>query len=126
MKRFCRWWSVAVGAMDASTGLLLVTCPGWVLATLGIAPLPAESGVLLRWIGVFVGAVGLSYGLALKGEREGEAVWAFTALVRGMVAAFVTVNIVGGTLEPAWAGVAVTDAVVAVVQVTGLRKRWWR
>jgi hypothetical protein len=121
MKRFCRWWSVAVGVMDASTGVLLVFCPGWVLAVLGIAPMAGESLVFLQWIGVFVGAVGLSYALALKGEREGETVWAFTALVRAMVAVFVTANIAGGALEPAWAGVAATDAVVAVVQGIGLR-----
>lgn len=124
MRRFCRWWSVAVGAMDASTGVLLVACPAWVLAVLGIAPLEAESLVFLRWVGVFVGAVGLSYGLALRGG--GPVVWTFTAGVRGLVAVFVTANIATGSLEPAWAGVAATDAVVAVVQVIGLAKRWWR
>lgn len=124
MKTFCKWWSVAVGAMDASTGVLLVACPEWVLATLGINGVGAESIVFLRWIGVFVGSVGLSYGLVLRGE--GETVWKVTALVRVLVAVFVTASIVAGSLVPAWAGVAVTDAVVAVVQIVGLRKRWWR
>ncbi|GAA5484261.1 hypothetical protein [Haloferula sargassicola] len=110
--------------MDATTGLLLVFCPAWVLAALKIEGVSPESLVFLRWIGVFVGSVGLSYGWALRGA--GETVWKFTALVRTLVAAFVTVSIVDGSLVPAWAGVAATDAVVAVVQMVGLRKRWWR
>lgn len=110
--------------MDAATGVLLVVCPAWVISVLGIGGVAPESLVFLKWIGVFVGAVGFSYGWALRGE--GVMVWRFTALVRGMVAVFVTASIVDGSLAPAWAGVAVTDAVVAVVQVLGLRKGWWR
>lgn len=126
MNRFCRWWSVGVGSMDAVTGLLLITVPEWVLSVLGIGGVDPCSLVFLRWIGVFVGSVGLSYAFALRGSREAETVWGFTAGVRALVAVFVTVSIVRGALAPAWAGVAVTDAVVAVVQAVGLVKRWWR
>lgn len=126
MNRFCRGWSVAVGAMDALTGLLLVACPATTLGLLGITPPAGDALLFLRWVGVFVGSVGLGYALALRGPREGAAVWAFTALARALVAVFVTVNIVVGALDPHWFGVAATDAVVAAVQVFGLWRRWWR
>jgi Na+-driven multidrug efflux pump len=43
-----------------------------------------------------------------------------------LVALFLTVRIVGGSLESAWAVVALSDASVAVVQIVILRKGWWR
>lgn len=123
MKKLCLAWSGAVGAMDATTGILLVCCPAWVLGAIGVDSMGEESMVFLRWIGVFVGAVGMSYAFAFRGD--GPAVWRFTALVRMLVAAFVTTNLFSGSLPPAWAGVAVTDAVVAGVQIVGLARRWW-
>ena len=124
---FLKFWSVAVGAMDAVTGLLLVIAPGFVLKLLGIAPPSPDALVFLSWIGIFVMAVGLSYGFALGKHRGcGETVWAFTALVRILVAFFLAVRIAGGSLESAWAVVALSDCVVAVVQIVILRKAWWR
>ena len=82
--------------------------------------------VFLSWIGVFVMSVGLSYGLALSRRGRGEAVWMFTSLVRIMVAVFLTVRILDGSLQKTWALVAVSDASVAVVQIAILRAGWWR
>ena len=67
MKRvdFLRFWSVAVGAMDALTGILLMFAPGLVVRMLGVAAPSTDALVFLSWIGVFVTAVGLSYALAL-------------------------------------------------------------
>jgi hypothetical protein len=124
---FLKFWSVAVGSMDALTGLLLVIAPGFVLQLLGIAAPSPDAMVFLSWIGIFVMAVGLSYGFALGKHRgRGETVWAFTALVRILVAGFLTLKIAGGSLESAWAVVALSDFVVAVVQIVILRKAWWR
>lgn len=124
---FLKFWSIAVGSMDALTGLLLVIAPAGVLRLLKIEAPSADALVFLSWIGVFVMAVGLSYGLALGRHRgRGETVWAFTALVRMLVALFLTVKIVGGALDSAWAVVALSDASVAVVQIAILRKGWWR
>ena len=124
---FLKFWSIAVGSMDALTGLLLVIAPAGVLRLLKIEAPSADALVFLSWIGVFVMAVGLSYGLALGRHRgRGETVWAFTALVRMLVALFLTVKIVGGALDSAWAVVALSDASVAVVQIVILRKGWWR
>lgn len=125
--QFLKFWSLAVGAMDAVTGLMLVFVPGLVLSLLMIEAPSAEAMIYLRWIGVFVMAVGLSYGIALGGCPErGETVWLITALVRGMVAVFLIVQIVGGKMDPAWAVVAMSDGAVAVAQLAILRFGWWK
>ena len=125
--RFLKFWSVAVGAMDAVTGMLLILVPEWVLHLLRIEPPAPEATVYLSWIGVFVMAVGLSYGLALGGRRSrGETVWMFTALVRILVAVFLAAKISAGVMAPAWAAVALSDGMVALVQIAIMRKGWWR
>ena len=122
---FLRFWSVAVGSMDAVTGLLLIFVPQLVTRLLGISPPPAAM-VFLSWIGVFVMSVGLSYGFALGGRGRGEVVWAITAWVRILVAVFLTVKIVEGTLVPAWGVVGISDGLVGIVQVVILRAGWWK
>ncbi len=124
---YLKLWSIGMGSMDALTGLLLILAPELVLRLLKIAPPSQDALVYLSWIGVFVMAVGLSYGIALgKRLQHGEAVWAFTSLVRVSVAIFLTVKICQGLLEPAWALVALSDGIVASVQIWVLRKGWWR
>lgn len=125
--RFLKLWSLAMGGMDAATGLLLIVAPGMVLRLLSIPPPLPESLVFLSWIGVFVMAVGLSYGWALSGSRAaGETVWRSTALVRMLVAVFLAMQITRGSLHPMWAIVAASDAAVAIVQIIILRRGWWR
>jgi hypothetical protein len=124
--QFLKFWSVAVGSMDAVTGLLLVFFPSLVLGLLRIDPPSPDALVFLSWMGVFICGVGLSYGLALGRRSRGETVWAFTALIRGMVAVFLTVRIINGSLAPAWAVVGASDAFVAVVQIAILRAGWWK
>ena len=63
--RFLKGWSLAAGVMDAVTGLMLVFVPGLVLSLLMIEAPSPEAMVYLRWIGVIVLAVGLSYGIAV-------------------------------------------------------------
>jgi hypothetical protein len=124
--QFLRFWSVAVGSMDAVTGLLLMFFPSLVLGLLKIDPPSPDALVFLSWMGVFVCGVGLSYGLSLGRRSRGETVWAFTALIRAMVAVFLTVKIINGSLAPAWAVVGASDAFVAVVQIVILRAGWWK
>ena len=123
---FLKFWSIAVGSMDAVTGLLLIVAPALVLRLLGIAPPSPDALVFLSWIGVFVTSVGLSYGLALGRRSRGETVWVFTALVRTLVAVFLTVKIVGGILPEVWGIVAISDGMVAAVQIVILRLGWWK
>ena len=125
--RFLKGWSLAAGVMDAVTGLMLVFVPGLVLSLLMIEASSPEAMIYLRWIGVFVLAVGLSYGIALGGcPQRGETVWWFTALVRGCVAVFLMVQIAGGRMAPAWVVVAMSDGAVAAVQLAILRLGWWK
>lgn len=126
MKRLALFWSLAVGAMDALTGLLLILSPALVLRLLGITEPPAETLVFLSWIGAFVAATGLSYGLSWRGVSAAETVWAFTAMIRLSVAAFLTVKIASDSLPAGWAMVAAADAAVATVQMVGLKAGWWR
>jgi hypothetical protein len=124
---FLKIWSVMVGAMDALTGLLLMLAPAAVLRVLRIEAPSADALVYLSWIGVFVMAVGLSYGFALGRHRgHGETVWMFTALARILVTVFLVIQITRETMAPAWLVVALSDGVVALVQMMILRKGWWR
>ncbi|MEI8037031.1 MAG: hypothetical protein WCJ14_01455 [Verrucomicrobiota bacterium] len=126
-EHFLKGWSLAVGAMDSLTGLWLVLFPASLLELLQVPPVSPDALVFVSWIGVFVLAVGLSYGLALLPRRaRGETVWIFTAGVRALVAVFLTASILSESLPMVWAVVGVADGVVALVQIAILRAGWWR
>lgn len=124
--KWLRCASLAVGAMDAATGLMLVFAPALALQLMRVPPVSPESSVFLSWMGVFIASIGLSYVLVLKGSREAEAVWTFTAIVRLSVACFVAVSIIRADLSIAWILVAVTDGIVALGQWLVLRAGWWK
>lgn len=108
------------GGGDAVTGLLLVAAPSLVLSLLGLSP-PEGSLILLRFVGVFVGCVGLAYlyPWLLKANRDRRIVSALeiTAGVRLAVALFIGVAVAEGQLELPWAAVGTYDAVVALAQL---------
>lgn len=112
--------------MDAITGLLLVFIPDLVLKLLGITPVEDNSWVFLSWMGIFITGVGLSYLWALGNAREAELIWKITAMIRLMVAVFLSWKIATHHLQSAWIIVAISDAVVAVIQIRILRLNWWR
>jgi hypothetical protein len=121
--RFC----VLAGALDALTGATLVAAPATVMGLFGAGELPGQP-IFLRWIGVFVGAVGLSYlypfafARARRSARQ-LVVLEVTAIVRLAVFAFTGTAIVAGALGEAWASVPATDLVLGVAQLWVLR-RW--
>ena len=123
---FLRLWSLAVGGMDACTGLMLVFAPAPTLRLMQVPEVAPAALIFLSWMGVFIGSVGLSYALVLKGSREAETVWIFTAVVRLAVACFLVAEIFSGSLPSAWLLVAVTDGVVALGQGAVLRAGWWK
>jgi hypothetical protein len=125
-KHLLNGWSVCVGFMDAITGILLIFVPELVLKVLGIADPEHSSWVFLSWMGVFVSGVGLSYVWGLGNATQGRLVWKFTAMIRLMVAGFISWKIGIGELQPAWLLVALSDAFVAVIQLVVLRLDWWR
>jgi cytochrome c oxidase cbb3-type subunit 1 len=129
-KQVIGWWNLAVGSMDAATGILLVFVPGFTLRLMGLRAPGAEGSAYLSWVGVFVAAVGCSYFLAAGVPRtpadfgKWQTVWKITALARSLVGGFVIWKIVAGDMEIGWITVALTDWVVAAVQWFGLRRGW--
>jgi hypothetical protein len=133
--------SLIAGFCDTTTGLLLVTRPDLTLNLMGIrdfAAIDAAGGaIFLRWVGVFVGSVGLAYlypwflglGSVLPSNLELRSrlhtVFEVTSIVRCAVAAFVAVSVVTGALSWPWLSVAATDLTLAVLQVVALRGGWF-
>lgn len=110
------------GGGDLLTGLLLLARPAAALAPLGLT-VPAECWVFLRWIGLFVAAVGTIYlqpwRLPPGSERRSRlrAALEITALVRLAVAAFVAGAVLAAELAAPWLAVGGYDALVALGQL---------
>jgi hypothetical protein len=126
MRLFC----FIAGLCDASTGALLVAAPALTLRLMGIEPAPSDP-TLLRFVGVFVGGVGLSYlyPWALDARRREDRVWTVlevSAGLRLLVAAFVLSSVATGALVPRWSMVAVTDLAFALAQLAWIARRCTR
>lgn len=116
---------LAAGACDTTTGVLLLASPATALGLMRVGPAPfADVG--LRFVGAFVAGVGLAYLLpfVLPGgpARRLGPVAESTALIRAVVAAFVTAAVAGGELAAPWMTVAVTDAVLCLTQLFLLKR----
>ena len=123
MRLFC----FIAGLCDATTGVLLVFVPALTLRLMGIEPAPSDP-TFLRFVGVFVGGVGLSYlyPWALDARRREERVWTVlevSAGLRLLVAAFVLASVATGALVARWSMVAVTDLAFALVQLAWIARR---
>ena len=117
------WLALGAGALDAATGLGLVLAPALVLRVMGVAPLAGDAVVFLRWVGTFVGAVGVSYLWAwMRGRRLLRAVLELTVIARVAVGVFSGVAVARGWLGAAWASVPATDLGLAAVQLWLLAK----
>lgn len=115
--RWVRLYAALVGAMDFSTGVALIAAPALTLRLMGAVVPGAEALALVRLVGVFVGAVGASYLVALRGaETTLRAVLGFTLLVRASVGTFVGIAVAIGLFDRGWLMVAVTDLACAGVQ----------
>lgn len=118
------------GFSDTGTGLLLIAEPAWTLHLMGLSIVP-EPVAFVRYIGVFVLAVGLTYfWAALRWPLSAHAhiawstQWKITALTRCLVAVFVLSQVAAEAIEVRWISVAATDAAFALIQIAGLRKGW--
>ena len=119
-----RWLALIVGAMDACTGAGLVAVPRWTLQKMGIAPPGSEALEFVRFVGVFVAAVGLSYLVASIGRSENRLrrVFEFTWLFRAGAGTFTGVMVVAGGWAPAWLMVSATDLGLVILQGIVLAK----
>lgn len=129
-RRIVLAYAVLAGACDTATGVLLVTVPAATLRLMAIPAIPGEA-VYLRFIGAFVGGIGLTYLAPFAASRGSAAiagrlahVLVTTAIVRGCVAAFVAGAVLAGALVPAWLSVCATDLAFALFQAYVVRRRW--
>jgi len=125
--RTVKLYSLAAGACDLATGVLLIATPFTVLGLMGVAEAPGTGveGVYLRYIGTFVAAVGASYLYPLllrNGTERLPTVLEVTALVRGAVALFVTIAVATGSLAAPWLVVGAVDGGLAAFQIWLLRR----
>jgi hypothetical protein len=121
-RRWAHAAAIAIGAGDAVTGALLVAAPDVVLLLLRIAAPAAPATIFLRWIGVFVLAVGAAYLLPFAAEEpersarlRGAVAW--TALARLSVTTFVSCAVLAGALGTGWCFVGTYDGLLAVAQL---------
>jgi hypothetical protein len=114
-----------VGAMDFLTGVALVAVPALTLRVMGVGVPGAEALGFVRFVGVFVGAVGASYLLAVPARAAGglRAMLGFTLVVRASVGLFTGAAVAVGMLERGWLVVTVTDLGCAVLQAWILTRR---
>ena len=125
--KLARGLAVVAGAMDAATGAGLVLLPEWTLGCMGVGTPGAEALVFLRWVGAFVGAVGIAYlaALARGGAARLREVFVTTLLFRAAAGGFCAAAVLGGALEPRWITVAFTDGALVAAQLWLLRRGGW-
>lgn len=119
-------YAALAGLCDATTGILLVFTPVLALRLMRIEAVPADL-VHVRFVGAFVGAVGLSYLVPLafaRGVRRNELLrgqMLTTTLIRLSVAAYSGYAVAAGLLERAWISVPLSDLALASIQIALLR-----
>jgi hypothetical protein len=122
-------YQLLIGLSDTFTGALLVIAPEFTLRLMGLHA-AADALPFLSFIGAFVLAVGLSclFGGLVMIRRGSpcqlEMVWLLTAITRASVAVFITMQILGHTLEIGWLTIAVFDGACVLFQAIGLRRGW--
>lgn len=118
--------SLCAGGGDFITGLLLILAPAFTLRLMQV-PLP-EDLVFLRFVGCFVGSVGLSYFLGLaswwrhRDLSRLRACWEFTIPFRLAAAAFVAWQVWDGQLARPWLSVPIFDGFWAGLQMALLQR----
>ncbi len=120
---FLKTYNLLVGLCDASTGLLLMFAPAFTLNLMGVSDIPSDL-VYLRFIGAFVFSVGAAYWLpfihranVIQFVDYTRVVWMVTALVRTAVCLLVSYQIFSGGLSLPWISVALTDGILALLQL---------
>jgi hypothetical protein len=123
-------YQYVAGLCDTSTGVLLVAAPAFTLGLMGLDVIPRPVA-FVRYIGVFVLSVGLTYlwaavcwPLTSRTHIAWSTQWKITALIRSLVALFVLGQVASRAIELRWIVVAFSDGLFALVQIIGLRKGW--
>jgi hypothetical protein len=123
-----RLLALLAGAMDTTTGVLLVAAPGFTLRLMGIA-MEEGTSPFVRFVGAFVLGVGLSYfpPFLLEGRERCDvalrAVFVTTGLVRLSIGLFTGAAVLGGILVLPWLSVTVSDLALATLQALIVRSK---
>lgn len=123
-------YQYVAGLCDSVTGLLLITAPVSTLHLMGLTIIP-QPVAFVRYIGVFVLSVGLSYlwaavrwPLTSPARIGWSTQWKITAMIRTLVALFVVWQVATAGIEARWIAVAFSDGAFAVIQWVGLQQGW--
>ena len=116
--QIARGFCVVAGGLDFTTGLALVVSPTFTLLRMGAIPPAPELLGYIRFIGVFVAAVGASYLWAMVrgAAREIRTVLFITLFFRTGVGLYVGIAVLVAELERAWWVVSATDLTFAAIQ----------
>jgi uncharacterized protein YjeT (DUF2065 family) len=128
LARIARLFTLTAGAMDFATGLGLVFFPTQLLALMRVATPAPDALVFLRFVGVFVAAVGATYLWAWSRRHTASLrfVFAFTIIFRFAAGTYSAFAIALGWLPPMWLSVPVTDLFLVAAQLWLLRQsRLW-
>ena len=128
LERFARRLALVSGALDFCTGLALVFAPALLLRLMGVPGTGEEATVYLRFIGMFVWAVGFSYLWALgRGEAALlRSTLELTVWFRLAVGGYSSFAIARGWLSPLWLSVPAADFAFAFAQIWLLRRGVFR
>lgn len=127
LNTLARWLALVAGLMDFSTGLGLVFLPEFTLKLMGVGVPGQEALVFVRFVGVFVAAVGASYLWALLAPvMRLRTVFGATILFRAGAGSFTGIAVLAGTLAPAWLAVTATDIGLVLLQTWLLRRGVYR
>lgn len=119
--------AAVAGLLDLGAGLGIVFLPVLTLRLMLVAVPGAEALVYVRFVGVFVAAIGASYLYALgRGGGALRGVFGFTVPFRLGAGAFCAVMVTRGELAPMWLIVTLADLGLVVAQVWFLRQNWGR
>lgn len=129
-RQWLSFYQYAAGVCDTGTGLLLIFVPAFTFHLMGLSVLP-QPVAFVRYIGVFVMSVGITYLWTVTRWplNEYSAIvwltqWRITAVIRMFVAVFIVWQLAIHGLEFGWVAVALTDGILAVVQIVGLQQEW--
>lgn len=120
---FARRFALCAGLLDLFSGIGLVAMPALVLGLAGLRAPAGEALVYLRFVGVFVAALGASYLWALLDPvLRLRSLFQLTLIFRVATGLYIAVAVSQGDLPLLWVLVTVADAVLVLAQLWFLNK----
>jgi len=121
--QLARWLALGAGALDGAMGGSLLVGPTFTLQAMGLSVPGAEALLFVRFVGVFVAAVGASYLWALWRPVERlRVVLGATILFRVATGAYTGAAVLLGALPRAWGQVTLVDFALIAAQAWLLAK----